>query len=253
VAYSVGTVARLAGVSVRTLHHYDEIGLVRPGGRTTAGYREYDEADLARLRRVLTYRELGFALDQIAEVLDAPGVDEVAELDRQHTQLRHRIARLERIAEAVRRLKEARIMGLSLDPDEILEVFGEDDPTQHADEAQARWGETDAYQESHRRTAAYGKQEWLRIKAEVADIERRLADAMAAGVAPDAAVAMDLAEEHRAHIARWFYDCDHAMHRGLGEMYAADPRFAKHYDDVAPGLAAFVSAAVAANAARHGA
>lgn len=144
-------------------------------------------------------------------------------------------------------------MGMALNPDEILEVFGQDDPARYATEAEERWGETDAYKQSQRRTSRYGKQDWLRIKEEMADIERRMAAAMASGTAPDSADAMDLAEEHRAHIARWFYDCDHPMHRGLGEMYVADVRFAKHYDDVAPGLAAYVSAAVAANAARHGA
>lgn len=252
-AYSVGAVARMAGITVRTLHHYDEIGLVRPGGRSPSGYREYDEDDLARLHRVLTYRELGFSLEQIAAVLDGAEANEVEQLRRQHEQLLRRIARLERIAEAVRRLKEARTMGMTLDPDEILAVFGKDDPTQYAEEAEERWGETDAYKQSQRRTSRYGKQDWLRVKVEAADIERRLTEAMTAGAVPDSAAVMDLAEEHRAHIARWFYDCDHAMHRGLGEMYVADARFAKHYDDVAPGLAQFVSAAVVANAARHGA
>lgn len=85
--HPVGEVARLAGVTVRTLHHYDEIGLLRPTGRSAAGYRLYDRADLERLQQILCYRELGFELDKIAAILDDPDTDPVDHLRRQHEHL----------------------------------------------------------------------------------------------------------------------------------------------------------------------
>lgn len=143
-------------------------------------------------------------------------------------------------------------MEIRLTPEERFEVFGDFDPDEHAGEARERWGGTDAYEQSRRRTASYGKEEWLRIKGEADGIERRLAAALADGVAPDAPEAMDAAEEHRLHITRWFYDCTHEMHANLARMYVDDPRFAAHYEEVAAGLSAYVRDAVLANSERAG-
>jgi DNA-binding transcriptional MerR regulator len=250
VSYSVGQVATLAGVSVRTLHHYHEIGLLAPSGQTPAGYRKYSADDLERLQRVLFYRELGFALDDIVTILDDPATDAGGHLRRQRDLLTRRIRRLEAMVTAVDRAMEARHMGISLTPEERLEVFGDRDPAQYAEEAERRWGETDAYRQSQQRTSGYTKEDWLRIKADTADLQARLAAAFTSGVAPDSAAAMDLAEEHRQQISRYFYDCGYDVHRGLAEMYLTDPRFTKNYEDVAPGLAQFVHDAILANAAR---
>jgi len=116
-------------------------------------------------------------------------------------------------------------------------------------EARERWGDTDAYKESARRTKKYTEEHWARIKAESEGIEAGFADAMASGDAPDGERARHLAEQARLHIDRWFYPCSHRMHAGLAEMYVADARFRAHYDDRAPGLAEYVAAAIHANAA----
>ena len=142
-------------------------------------------------------------------------------------------------------------MGISLTPEERFEVFGEHDPAQYEAEVEERWGDTDAYRQSQRRTAAYTREDWLRIKAEAGDVERRFAEALRSGVAADSEQAMDVAEEHRQHISRWFYDCPPEMHAGLGRMYVEDERFTAHYEEIAPGLAQYVSTAVQANAARR--
>ncbi len=250
---SVGVVARLAGVTVRTLHHYDEVGLLRPSGRSAVGYRVYDDGDLLRLQEILAYRELGFALDAIAEILDDPHLDPVEHLCRQHALLADHIGRLQNQLAAIEKTLEAQQMGIQLDPEEMFEVFGDFDPAEHEAEARERWGDTDAYRESRRRTSSYRKDDWLQIKAESDEIEGRLLGAMQAGLAPDSPEAMDAAEAHRASISRWFYDCGYDMHRGLADMYVADPRFTAHYDKLAVGLAAFVRDAVHANADRAGA
>ena len=248
---NVGEVAALAGVTVRTLHHYDRIGLLSPSGRTTSGYRQYAPADLDRLHQVLLYRELGFPLEEVAALLSGD-VDPAEHLRRQHRLLRDRLDRTQQMLAAVEKEMEAQAMGISLTPEERFEVFGEHDPAQYEAEVSQRWGETDAYAQSKRRTAAYSKDDWVRIKAEGAHLEARFAAAMRDGVPPDAEPAMDLAEEHRQSITRNYYDCPPEMHAGLGRMYVEDERFTAHYEEIAPGLAQYVSTAVQANAARQG-
>jgi hypothetical protein len=120
----------------------------------------------------------------------------------------------------------------------------------YADEARERWGDTDAHRQSQERTAHYTDRDWQEIKAAGADLSARLATALRDGVAADSPAAMDLAEEHRQQITRHYYDCGYDMHRGLADMYVADPRFTATYEAVAPGLAQYLRDAIHANAAR---
>ncbi|MYY03488.1 MULTISPECIES: MerR family transcriptional regulator [unclassified Streptomyces] len=249
--HSVGQVAGFAGVTVRTLHHYDSIGLLSPSGRSHAGHRRYNDADLDRLQQILFYRELGFPLDEIAALLDDPDADPQKHLRRQHALLSHRIAELQRMAAAVETAMEARRMGINLTPEEKFEVFGDKDPEQYAEEAERRWGGTDTYAESQRRAAGYTKEDWQRMKAEVDSWAERYRALMEAGEPATGERAMDMAEEHRLHISGWFYECGYEMHRCLGEMYVADPRFKAFYESMRPGLAEHLREAIDANARRR--
>ena len=129
----------------------------------------------------------------------------------------------------------------------------EQDQNQYEREVQERWGRTDAYKESARRTRSYKAADWAHIKAESERIEAGMAELMQAGEAAEGVGAMDQAELARLHIDRWYYPCSHKMHAGLADMYTSDKRFAAHYEERAAGLAAFVSAAIKANAERSGA
>jgi DNA-binding transcriptional MerR regulator len=251
VSYSVGQVAGFAGVTVRTLHHYDEIGLLVPSERTRAGHRRYGDADLDRLQQILFYRELGFPLEEVAALFDDPDADPRVHLRRQHELLTARIERLQRMAAAVEHAMEARAMGINLTPEEKFEVFGDKDPEAHAEEAERRWGGTEQYAESQRRVARYTKDDWKRMQAEVASWGERYVALMAEGEDPSGERAMDMAEEHRQHISKWFYECSYDIHRGLGEMYVSDERFKEFYDSMRPGLAEHLRDAITANAARH--
>lgn len=247
----VGAVARLVGVSVRTLHHYDEIALVVPSGRTPKGYRTYSSADVERLHQVLTYRELGFPLETIAALLDDPAVDAMAHLRRQRELLDERIDHLRAMATAVDKMMEAKKMGMQLTPEEQREIFGDNWlGEEYAEEAEQRWGNTDAWKQSQERTSSFTKDDWAAIKEETDRLEADFAAALRNGVAADSTEAGVLAERHRSGIAR-HYDCNHEMQVNLAEMYIADERFAKHYNDIAPGLAQYVRDVIVANAARQ--
>jgi DNA-binding transcriptional MerR regulator len=250
VSYSIGQVADLAGVTIRTLHHYDEIGLLSPGGRSAAGYRIYDEPDLERLQRILFYRELGFALVEIAAIVDNPHTDAAGHLRRQRRLLTGKIERLRKMVAAIDHEMEAREMDIKLTPEERLEVFGNFNPKDHAEEAERRWGGTDAYRQSQRRVSSYTKEDWLKIKVEHDEVSANLAALFEAGAAPDSQEAMAAAEAHRRHISRWYYDCSHEIHRGLGEMYVSDERFRTNYNALAPDLSEFIRNAARANAER---
>ena len=249
-SYPVGKVANLAGVTVKTLHHYDEIGLLSPGGRSEAGYRIYEATDLERLQRILFYRELGFALEEISAILDDPHIDALGHLRRQRRLLTGRIERLRKMVEAIDYEMEAREMDIDLTPEERLEVFGDFEPESHEEEVEQRWGDTDAYRQSRRRVSSYTKEDWLKIKAEQKEIEENLAAAFESGALPESERAMDAVEAHRQHITRWYYDCSHEMHRGLAEMYVSDERFRANYDKLSPGLSGFVRDAIYANVER---
>ncbi|TLS42134.1 MerR family transcriptional regulator [Streptomyces montanus] len=250
-SHSVGQTAGFAGITVRTLHHYDEIGLLVPSERSYAGHRRYSDADLDRLQQILFYRELGFPLDEVAALLDDPEADPRAHLRRQHELLTARIERLQKMAAAVEHAMEARKMGINLTPEEKFEVFGDKDPEQYAEEAEQRWGGTEAYAESQRRTARYTKDDWKRMQAEVNAWGERYGALMDAEEPPNGEAAMDLAEEHRQHINQWFYECPYEMHTCLGEMYVSDERFKAFYDSMRSGLAEHLRDAIVANAARH--
>ena len=249
--YTVGQLAGLSGVSVRTLHHYHEVGLLVPGGRSEAGYRLYGEADLARLRRILFYRELDLGLDQIAAALAQDGNGDGAgdQLRAQHRLLRERLDRTERLLTAIETEMEARAMGISLTPEEQFEIFGPETPAKHEAAAQERWGDTDSWRESRRRTAAYTKQDWIEIKAQADANLAAFARALASGEPATGDAARALAEAHRDHISTWFYACSPEMHARVAELYVADPRFSAHFERVAPGLARYVHDAVVAAAA----
>ena len=245
-AYTVGELAKHTGVTIRTLHHYDEIGLCSPSARSSAGYRLYDDDDVLRLQQVLFYRELGFPLDEIAGVLDDPSFDRAQALRDQRQELLTRRTRVDQMIAAVDAVLANLEKGMPMKPEEITQLFGGFDPAAHEEEARSRWGHTSEYQESARRTRRYGKAEWEQIAQQAQENARTLAALMMAGKAPNDPEVQAAAEAHRQHISRWFYPCSHTIHRALAEMYVADARFTASIDKTAPGLARFLRDAILA-------
>jgi len=248
----VSELARRTRLTVRTLHHYDRIGLVRPSRRSAGGYRLYAARDLGRLEQVLFFRELGFALEDIRKIMNARAFERQRALAAQRALLVEKAGRVRRMIETIDQTLAALTRGEDPVPDEKeFDMFGDFEPKQYEDEVKQRWGNTDAYRESQRRTKQYGPAQWKAIKAEAETITRELADRMAEGTTPDAPAALALAERHRLHMDRWFYPVSHAMHVKLAEMYVSDPRFTATYDDVRPGLARYIHDAIQANAKQN--
>jgi MerR family transcriptional regulator, thiopeptide resistance regulator len=244
--YQVRDVARLSGVSVRALHHYDEIGLLRPSGRSGAGYRLYSDADLLRLQQILVGRELGLSLVEIRRSLDDPRFDRRTALAEQRRQLLERIdqtARMVRAIDTALGVVDPGGLGETMDRSTLFEGF---DPAKYETEVKERWAETDAYRESKRRRAGMTADDWRQANAEQATVYVELAAEQAAGRGPEDPVVAALVERHRLAIDRWFYPCSPEMHGRLADLYESDARFAATIDGHGQGLTPFLVAAIRA-------
>ena len=242
---TVGELAEICGVTVRTLHHYDEIGLLVPSARTAAGYRQYDDADIDRLQAILTYRELGLGLDEISAAVDSPE-DSIGVLRLARRRLSHRMAKLQAIARSLDDVIAGGGRTTPMTPEEKLSVFGDFDAEAHEEEARERWGGTEAFAQSARRTSNYTKADWAAIDAEISAIYEEFMSLKRQGIETAAPEASEVVAKHRGHISRWFYDCSPEIHAGLGQMYVADERFAENIDKAGEGLARYMADAIEA-------
>ena len=248
--WTIGKMAKKAGISVRTLRHYDELGLLTPTTRAENGYRFYTEPDSLRLHDILFYRTLGFSLQEIARMLDSTEMDRNQHLLRQRKQLAMHIERLLGIQsqlDATLIKQEVEKMATKQD----FSVFEGFDPDRYADEAEQRWGDGDAYKESAIRTSNYSSEDWARIKSESDRMNKMMVELMDQGLTADQPAVLALIEKMRLQIDQRFYPCSRRMHASLGEMYVSDERFAANYEKLGDGMAVFMRDATAANLARE--
>lgn len=249
---TVGTVAHLVGISVRTLRHWHDLDLVVPSARSAGGYRLYGRADVARLHQVLVYRELGFPLARIRDLIDDPEADELVHLSAQRSLLTDRIAHLQRMVRAVDRMMEAREMNTPMTPEQQAGAFGSQWSDAFAEEAEQRWGGTPDWEHSQRVKDRMSGEEMQQVRAEIDGIDEQLAEAKRAGETPDGERAAALVELHRTRSIGRFFPVTHAKHVLIARGYTDDPRFAAYYDAEEPGLAAWLREAIEANARAHG-
>ncbi|WP_445399973.1 MerR family transcriptional regulator [Streptomyces sp. LE64] len=248
---SVGRVAARLGVTVRTLHHWDGIGLARPSLRTAAGYRLYTVGDLERLQRIVVYRELGLGLEGIRAVLDDTTTDVPGTLRVQRAQVEERIDRLRELGAGLDRMIDAHERGLLLTVEEQAAILGPGWNPDWSAQARERYGDTAQWSQYAERSAARGPEEWQAVTDAVAALDRALGEAMDAGVTPGGPEANRLVERHREVFASYF-PLTRQMQVCLARRYEAEPAFAAHYDAVRPGLAAWFRRVVDASARAHG-
>lgn len=239
--YTVQQVATLAGVSVRTLHHYDQIKLLQPSSRTAAGYRLYGEADLLRLQQILFFRELDFPLQDIQRILDRPGFDQVQALEGHRRMLQERMERLalliNTVDKTIQRLEEDSTM---LTDAELYEGFSQEQIERYKREAREQY-DPKLVEESDRRARKMSKAQWQAVGAEGQAVSIRMAELMDRDPG-DPEVQQTIARHH-AWIEN-FYPCSAEIYRGLGQLYVEHPEFRAFYEAYAPNLADFMQAAM---------
>lgn len=235
---AVNQVAKLAGISVRTLHYYDDIGLLEPTATTPAGYRQYSDNDLEKLWQIMFYKELDFPLEEIKRILGNPNYNKQDALKKHRQLLTQKKKRLEELIASIDKSIEK---GFDVN---MLKTFDMKDfeahKKQYAEEAAQKYG--DAYIKSNEKTSKYSKEQWEIIMKEAQSIYEELADNMDKDV--DSPIVQELIEKWRKHINQNYYECTLEIFKGLGEMYVADVRFTKNIDKTKVGLAAFIKKAI---------
>ncbi len=232
----------MAGVTVRTLHHYDAIGLLKPAAVSPAGYRLYSDADLERLQQVLFFREIGFSLRDIGHVLSSPDFDRREALVMHRRLLVEKRRRVQALIKSVDRSIAAMEGGEDMSNSAMFEGFDESKLSEYREEARRRWGNSPAWEESESRTSGYTKQDWQEIQTESDEINAGLAALMEQD--PAGTEVQDLVGRWYGLINTRFYECSPQVFRGLADMYVEDARFTSHYDRWRPGLAAFLRQAM---------
>lgn len=236
---TIGQTAKQAGISVRTLHYYDEIGLLHPQEKSEAGYRYYDRESLTRLQQILLYRELGFPLGEIAQMLSQPNYDPTDALRRQRRLLQLKRERLERLINHVEKILQGghEMEFQAFDQTEIERVKEE-----YRRETEERFGQTEEYQESLRRSENYAPGDWAHIQKQCAEIFSAFAEKRDAP-AEDGEV-QELVRRWQDHITEWYYPCTKEILASLGQMYRKDERFTKTIDAYGTGTAQMMSKAI---------
>lgn len=225
--------AELTGVSVRTLHYYDEIGLLKPSEvDDCSGYRYYDSSCLDRMREILFYRELEFSLKSIAQILSSPDFDKEQALRKQRQLLVLKKNRLEKLIAAIDSAEKGNFE---------MNTEYEKARKQYADEARKRWGDSEAYKESEQRTAGYTQSDWNELSSGMDAIMEGFAELKAEGVAPDDEPARLHVEKLKQFITERLYICTDEILAGLGQMYVADERFTKNIDKNGAGTAEYTA------------
>ncbi len=228
--------ADFTGVSVRTLHYYDEIGLLKPAQVDVfTGYRYYDENSLLRMQEILFYRELDFSLKSIGEILSFPNYDKNKVLKEQKHLLTLKKERLERLISAI----DGAMKG-----ENVMKAFNNSDFEKYKSEAQEKWGKTPAYTEYTEKTSDYSKEKWNDLAEGMEHIMAEFALCMRNGKTPSSYEAQNLVKMLQNHITENYYLCTNEILSGLGQMYVGDERFKSNMEKLASGTAEFICKAI---------
>lgn len=229
---TVSQVSELTGISVRTLHHYDSIGLLKPTRVTEAGYRLYDESALERLHTILLFRELDFALEDIRQILDTPGFDPMKALEKQIELLEEKRARLEDVIRQAKGFREKGRIDMKKDTFDT-----------YKQQAESRWGKTETWKEYAKKSAGRTKEQEQSLGDGLMDIFRRLGKLRQED--PGSQEAQALVKELQSYITAHYYTCTPQILKGLGQMYAAGGDFTENIDKAGgPGTAVFARNAI---------
>ena len=234
---TVNEVSKITGVSVRTLHHYDAIGLLKPTKVTAAGYRMYDDTAISRLQSILLFRELQFPLKEIKRILDSPDFDPMEALTQQIELLELQYKRIGELISFAREIKDKGVITMS------FEIFDKSEIEQYKAEAKAKWGNTQAYKDYEQKTATQSDQKsdeitnrLMTIFAEIGALRQ---------MSPSAREVQEKIAALQKFITDNYYVCTDEILNGLGQMYVDDERFKKNIEKAGgDGTAEFVRQAI---------
>lgn len=235
----INEIAKLTGVTVRTLHYYDEIGLLTPSELTEAGYRIYNDEALATLQQILFFRELDFPLSDIKEIMTNPQYNKTEALAKHKELLVQKRSRLDGLIALV----DKTIGGektMSFKEFNMTEI--EANKKKYATEVKERWGETASYKESEGKTGVYDKKQWEILNGEGAEILK--AFGQNCNIIPDSVEAQNLVKRWRTYITANFYNCTKEILSCLGLMYIEDARFTENIDLNGKGTAEFMTKSI---------
>lgn len=238
-SYTVQQLATLAGVSVRTLHYYDEVGILTPAGVKRNGYRYYEEEELLKLQQILFFREIDLPLLEIKKILAAPSFNIEAALRDHHKLLLLKKERLDKLMQTIDKTIKKINNEITMDDKDLYGNFSKEEMEKYSEEAKQRWGHTDAYKESQVRAKKMGKEGLKKAGEEGGAISIAIGSAMKAGHAPESSETQLLIAKHYDWL-RNFYEPNLELYQGLGEMYVADERFKANYEKIAEGLAGYM-------------
>ncbi len=244
--YLIGELAELAGVSVRTLHHYDSISLLKPTSVSPAGYRYYTDNDVERLQQILFFKEMDFSLKQTAEIINKPDFDRIKALKAHKELLCEKRKRIEALIVSVEKMIDSVEGDKKMDNKEMFKAFDIRDiekyKEQYAQETKLKYGESTAYKQSQQKASKYGKEDWTKVMNTANEIFIKIASLMDKG--PENPEVQQAVAQWRQHITESFYDCTPEIFRGLGQVYVYDERFTENIDKIKPGLSKFLSEAI---------
>ena len=230
--------AEASGVSVRTLHYYDEIDLLKPAFVDEwTGYRYYDENSLLRMQEILFYRELDFSLKSISEILSSPDYDKKKAISEQKNLLILKKERLERLISAIEKAEKGEI---------VMKVFDNSEFDKYKEEVKEKWGNTDAFKEYSEKTKNYSKDKQSSLTDEMNNLFGEFSACMKNSLKPDSENVQNLVKRLQNRISYNYYHCTPDILSGLGQMYVYDERFRENIDKNGVGTAEFVSAAITA-------
>lgn len=250
---TVKQLAAISGVTVRTLHHYDEIGLLKPAHVAANGYRYYGRAEMLRLQRILFHRELGVPLGEIAELLELEGEDQVGVLMRHRERL---VAERQRYSQLIQTIDRtvAEIEGKdTMSNADLYKGFSAEKQAEYEAWLIERYGEPMRANVERSRKAHGSMSEAEREEAmkEFQSLEQGLAEGLRRGVDPESRVLDPLLDRHRAWVSRmWGRPCPPESYAGLADIYLAHPDFRTRYETIEPGFTEFMTTAMKAYAAR---
>lgn len=235
----INEVAKLTGVTVRTLHYYDEIGLLKPSKVSEANYRLYDAAAIEMLQQILFFKELDFPLNEIKEIVKSESFDRTEALEKHKELLIKKRKRIDKLINLVEKTIEGEC---NMSFKEFDNIDFENAKNKYAKEVKERWGKTDAYVESETKTKKYGKEQWKQVNEEGGNILKAFAENREKSA--DSKEVQALVKEWQDYITKRFYKCTNEILKGLGVMYLQDERFKKNIDSYGKGTTEFMSQAI---------